>query len=772
MRTFTAPAQAAMDSGNFEAYLLAGFSDTDPDQPEAWAQPVSYKLKNTTLEVVVPATTQYAEAGNYVVLRRGVILSGTPEYTTTSSFYITDAPKDAVFTYIKAQLLVSEKNNLGPNITFQDVINNITMQGLRSIKASYEFPSDDVWLYQFIQTGKDVIIPNIQRIFDILRQKYLIYARHTEHTFTADKIDIYFYQPTKSRAVDYTIEDRLFLHPDGFSFKKFAWKDETGTVHTYLPPAYGALDFPLHNLGYLEATSDPPTWERPYRNGKSSKLPANLKYESGDYVTITTSYATFSTRINVTEIFDTKSSPSWYVIIEPINWFEETEAGALPNAQSAAFTQLSTQNFNNNLDSSVNNLQALAEAVDDLSISGYTPPATTAANDFQVGDGLGAWVKKTLAQTITILRTSLDTIYQALDSDLTAIAALSPSNDDIIQRKSGAWTNRTLAQLSTDMTELTQDIVGAMFSGNTEIGAAVAYQDSDGTIDVETDTTEYTISVSVASNNLTVALKDKSGSDPSATSPVKVKIGGTLRSVTAALSVTANAGTLWFNAGSAELATQLINYFAYLGYNATDGVVIGFSRIPNARFYSDFSATSTNETFCKISTITTAASTDDYTVIGRFSATLSAGAGYTWSISGTGDVINRPIYTTDLLTYSPQWTSTGTAPSVGNGTLLGYYQRVYNRTMAQARLASGSTTGWGTGTYNFSLPFSSAAITSQQNTASVFDNSASTFYLGNTSLNATAGTFRIVTHASGNIAATSPITFATSDVIFGYCNYA
>lgn len=38
-----------------------------------------------------------------------------------------------------------------------------------------------------------------------------------------------------------------------------------------------------------------------------------------------------------------------------------------------------------------------------------------------------------------------------LDTDLTTIAGLSPSNDDIIQRKAGAWTNRTMAQLRTDL---------------------------------------------------------------------------------------------------------------------------------------------------------------------------------------------------------------------------------------------------------------------------------------------------------------------------------
>lgn len=41
-------------------------------------------------------------------------------------------------------------------------------------------------------------------------------------------------------------------------------------------------------------------------------------------------------------------------------------------------------------------------------------PTTTAENDFQVGNNAGAWVKKTLAEVITILRTSLDSVYVTL----------------------------------------------------------------------------------------------------------------------------------------------------------------------------------------------------------------------------------------------------------------------------------------------------------------------------------------------------------------------
>ena len=39
----------------------------------------------------------------------------------------------------------------------------------------------------------------------------------------------------------------------------------------------------------------------------------------------------------------------------------------------------------------------------------------------------------------------------ALDADLKAIAQLSPSNDDVVQRKSSAWTNRTMSQLASDL---------------------------------------------------------------------------------------------------------------------------------------------------------------------------------------------------------------------------------------------------------------------------------------------------------------------------------
>jgi len=90
--------------------------------------------------------------------------------------------------------------------------------------------------------------------------------------------------------------------------------------------------------------------------------------------------------------------------------------------------------------------------------SGYQPldsdltaiAAISPSNDDFIQRKAGAWTNRTVAQVLTDLAAA-GTTFQPLDSDLTAVAALSPSNDDIIQRKAGAWTNRTIAQLLTDL---------------------------------------------------------------------------------------------------------------------------------------------------------------------------------------------------------------------------------------------------------------------------------------------------------------------------------
>lgn len=205
------------------------------------------------------------------------------------------------------------------------------------------------------------------------------------------------------------------------------------------------------------------------------------------------------------------------------------------------------------------------------------------------------------------------------------------------------------------------------------------------------------ISRTVSSNNITVAIKGLDGNDPSASNPVYCRIGNTIRSITAALSVTKNAGTNWMSLGSTEHATQDIDVFVYLGYNATDGVVIGFSRVPYAQTYGDFSATTTNEKYAAISTITTAASTDTYELVGRVNVTLSASASYNWSVPATSVVINRPIFTTRWLSYTPTLTNfTGTIN-------VAKYQLSVQKCDMYLKITQGASV---TGNHTFTLPLS------------------------------------------------------------------
>lgn len=59
--------------------------------------------------------------------------------------------------------------------------------------------------------------------------------------------------------------------------------------------------------------------------------------------------------------------------------------------------------------------------------------------------------------------------------------------------------------------------------------------------------------------------------------------------------------------------------------------------------------------------------------------------------------------------FTPAWTSTGTAPSLGNGTILGRHKLVGKMATVTFEQVMGSTTTFGTGNYAWSLPFTAAS---------------------------------------------------------------
>lgn len=62
-------------------------------------------------------------------------------------------------------------------------------------------------------------------------------------------------------------------------------------------------------------------------------------------------------------------------------------------------------------------------------------------------------------------------------------------------------------------------------------------------------------------------------------------------------------------------------------------------------------------------------------------------------------------------TYTSAWTSSGTAPAIGNGTISARYAITGKTANVDITLAAGSTTTFGTGSYSFSLPFAAATGT-------------------------------------------------------------
>ncbi len=257
------------------------------------------------------------------------------------------------------------------------------------------------------------------------------------------------------------------------------------------------------------------------------------------------------------------------------------------------------------------------------------------------------------------------------------------------------------------------------------------------------------ISRTVATNDITVAIKTLAGADPSATDPVYCRIGDTVRSITSALSATVNDGTNWFGHGASFFATNEQDYFVYLIWNTTDAAVgIAFGAEPWFTTFADVSGTTTNHQYLAYSG-SAPASTNEMEVVGRFNATLSATASFNWSVPATSIVINRPIFETRVLTY----TNTGT----GAGTASYYQVGPVKRIRCLTGSATSTSTSPVTQTLNFPTGYFSViegasgglyaptSVANQYGNLNSVNTSSATVYLVTTSGTGTARSFYDIT---------------------------
>lgn len=115
------------------------------------------------------------------------------------------------------------------------------------------------------------------------------------------------------------------------------------------------------------------------------------------------------------------------------------------------------------------------------------------------------------------------------------------------------------------------------------------------------------------------------------------------------------------------------------------------------------------------------------------------------------------------INYTPAWTSTGTAPALGNGSLLGRYYLLGQLCYFQLYFGVGSTTTFGTGTYSWSLPFAVSSALNQVASGLAYDSSATNGYACTAALNSGSSTFNVYGPPSAPFTSAVPFTWANPD---------
>ncbi len=152
---------------------------------------------------------------------------------------------------------------------------------------------------------------------------------------------------------------------------------------------------------------------------------------------------------------------------------------------------------------------------------------------------------------------------------------------------------------------------------------------------------------------------------------------------------------------------------------------------------------------------------------------------FAWSYPTGGDVANVASDEQTTFTaidgtlgnawtaYTPSWTSLGTAPVLGNGTLAGRFKKFGKWGMFRLTLTAGTTTTFGTLAYRFSLPAGWALfdLTTIDGIGSVYDLSATTAFNG-TVWPISTTTVELRTHSAASAVTNAvPVTLATGDII-------
>jgi hypothetical protein len=179
--------------------------------------------------------------------------------------------------------------------------------------------------------------------------------------------------------------------------------------------------------------------------------------------------------------------------------------------------------------------------------------------------------------------------------------------------------------------------------------------------------------------------------------------------------------------------------------------------------------------------ITIAGTSSGAKVIGNSSGTITLDSG---AVQAVVSAINPAISVVDnsgqasnavdipLVAYTPTWTTDGTAPALGDGTLAGYYSRTGKLVTASVVFAAGASTTFGTGEFRFSLPFTPSASQPFIGSAVILDAGAQWFVGSAQTRQDGANLIVYPNAAAGSVTSLRPMTWAAGDTLRASVTYS
>lgn len=190
---------------------------------------------------------------------------------------------------------------------------------------------------------------------------------------------------------------------------------------------------------------------------------------------------------------------------------------------------------------------------------------------------------------------------------------------------------------------------------------------------------------------------------------------------------------------------------AYLGNLSTQANLGAFQNYANTKI-----GTNTNGNLV-VDATTTATSTTTGALV------VSGGVGIAGNIHIGG---NLNVTGSAWTTYTPTWSTEGTQPDLGDGTIVGRYYQIGKTVFVRVTLSLGSTTTTGTGAWRFSLPVNAYDNQSVVMPATYLDNGVS-WYIGTVNTQYAGATSYVTAligaTPSGAVQNTSPFTWGSSD---------